>query len=209
MAAGKPGELVEIIAAGDGALRVRRRGEVEGDRARQQRVVERVEIGQEAARARRRQIDRLAIGGERTGAISGVERIGDQHRGFAGAWADPALGGDSAEEQALARAIEHEHFVFGIDRPRQFVAAAEPLRDRAAECIAAFVGRVAAEFVEMGGEFGTDEGRNRMLWLADRQIDGRLARRDAGDQLGQPHERRAAFDRRGRIIGRLALGGHC
>ena len=46
-AARKPGELVEIGAAGDGALRVRRRGDVEGDRARQQRVVERVEIGQE------------------------------------------------------------------------------------------------------------------------------------------------------------------
>ena len=41
---------------------------IEGDGAREQRVVERVEIGQEAGRARRRQIDRLAIGRQRAGA---------------------------------------------------------------------------------------------------------------------------------------------
>ncbi len=110
---------------------------------------------------RRRQIDGLAFGCERAGAVGGVERIGDQHRGFAGAWADPALGGDGGEEQALARAVEHEYFVFGVDRPCQFVAAAEPLGDGAAERVAALVGRVAAEFVEMGGEFGADERRNR------------------------------------------------
>ncbi len=110
--------------------------------------------GRKRARARRRQIDRLAIGGERTGAIGGVERIGDQHGRLAGARRDPALGGDGGEEQALARAVEHEHFVFGIDRPRQLVAAAEPFGDGAAERLAALVGRVAAEFVEMGGEFG-------------------------------------------------------
>ena len=195
-AAGKRDELVEIGAASDGALRVRRRGDVEGDGARQQCVVERVEIGQEGARPRRRQIDRLAVGGERAGGIGGIERIGDQHRRLAGARFDPALGGDGGEEQALARAVEHQHFAFGIDRPRQFVAAAEPGRDRAAERFAAFVGRVAAEFVEMGGNLGADEGRNWMLRLADRQIDGGLARLDAGDQFGQPHERRAAVDRR-------------
>ena len=129
---------------------------------------------------RRRQIDRLAIGGERAGAIGGIERIGDQHRrqgsGLAGAGSDPALGGDGGEEQAFARAVEHQHFVFGIDRPRQFVAAAEPVGDRAAERLDALVGRVAAEFVEMGGDLGADERGNRMLRLADREIDGRLAR---------------------------------
>jgi len=35
-----------------------------------------------------------------------------------------------------------------------------------------------------------------MLRFADRQIDGGLARLDASDQLGQPHERRAAVSRR-------------
>jgi len=42
--------------------------------------------------------------------------------------------------------------VFGIDGARQFVAAAEPLHDRAAERLDAFVGRVAAEFIEVRGE---------------------------------------------------------
>ncbi len=201
-------EFVEIGAGGDRALRVRRRGDVERDRAREQRVVERVEIGQEGAFPCRRQIDRLAIGGERAGAIGGIERIGDQHGRLAGARLDPALGGDGGEKQALARAVEHQDFAVGVDRPRQFVAAAEPLRDRAAERLAAFVGRIAAEFVKMRGDLRADERRDRVLRLADRQIDGGLAGRDAGDQFGQPHERRAAFGRRSRDAGRLALGGH-
>ena len=117
-AAGKRDELVEIGAGRDGALWVRRRGEVEGDGARQQCVVERVEIGQEGARPRRRHIDRLAVGGERAGGIGGIERIGDQHRRLAGTRFDPALGSDGGEEQSLARAVEHQHFAFGIDRPR-------------------------------------------------------------------------------------------
>ena len=95
-AAREPGEPLEIGAVGDRALRIRRRGEIERDGAREQRLVERVEIGQEAALARRRQIDRLAVGGERAGRIGGVERIGDQDRGLAGARRDPARGGDRA-----------------------------------------------------------------------------------------------------------------
>ena len=67
---------------------------------------------------------------------------------------DPALGGNRGEEQALARAVEHQHFVFRIDRPRQLVAAAEPGGDGAAERLGALVGRIAAEFVEMRGELG-------------------------------------------------------
>jgi hypothetical protein len=35
----------------------------------------------------------------------------------------------------------------------------------------------------MGGELGSDERGNRVLWLADRQIDGGLARLDAGEQF--------------------------
>ena len=88
--AGEACELLQIGAIGDRTLRVRGRGEIEGDRARQQRVVERVEIGQEAAFARRRQIDRLAIGRERAGGIGRIERIWNQHRRFAGAAATPS-----------------------------------------------------------------------------------------------------------------------
>ena len=97
-AAGEAGKLVEIGAIRHCPLRVRRRGEVKGDGAREQRLVERGEIGQEGGLARRRQIDRLAIGGERRRAIGGIKRIGNEHRGLAGAGTDPSLGGDGGEK---------------------------------------------------------------------------------------------------------------
>ena len=166
-APGQGRKLVEINAIGNGALRIRRRRDVAGDRAREQRVVERVEIGQETTFARRRQIDRLAVGGERAGGIGRVKRIGDQHRRLASATRDPTPGGNGREEQALARAVEHQHFAFRIDRPRELVAAAEPGCDRAAERLDAFVGRVAAEIREMRSECRTHKGRYRVLRLAD------------------------------------------
>jgi len=33
-----------------------------------------------------------------------------------------------------------------------------------------------------------DEVRNRVLWLADREINDRLAGLDAGNERGEPHE---------------------
>ena len=74
---------------------------IERDGARQQRIVERIEIGQEAALARCRQIDRLAFGGERAGGIGRVERIWNEHGRLAGAARHPALGGNRREKQTL------------------------------------------------------------------------------------------------------------
>ncbi len=199
------GELVEIGAVRHRALRVRRRGEVEDDGTLEQRFVERVEVGQECAFARRRQIDRLAMGRERARRISGIERIGDQHRRLADARGHPALRGNRGEKQAFTGAIEHQHFAVRIHRTRQRIAAAEPLRDGLAERLDALVGRIAAEVVEMLRQHRADEGRDRMLRLADREVDHGLAGRDAGDQVGQPHERRAGFDPRGGGGGRRAL----
>ena len=82
-------------------------------------VVDGVEIGQEAGFARGRQIDRLAVGGGGAGRIGGIERIGDQDRGLAGARRHVALGGERAEEQALAGAVQHDHLGLGIDRPAE------------------------------------------------------------------------------------------
>ena len=172
-------------------------------------LVERVEIGQEAALARRRQIDRLAFGGERAGGIGRIERIWNQHRRLAGAARHPALGGDRCEKQTLARAVEHQHFAFRIDRARQLVAAAEPGGDRLAEWFDALVGRVAAEVRrDARRAIGPTKGGTGCCGSpTDRLMTG-FAGRDAGDQLGQPHERRAAVDRRSSGSGRLALGGH-
>ena len=95
------GELLQlrvVVARGDRALRIGRRGEEDCHRSRQRRLVERVEIRQEAVGARRRQIDRLAISGPRAGGIGRIERIRDQKRGFAFARADVTGGGDCSEE---------------------------------------------------------------------------------------------------------------
>ena len=59
----------EIVRVRDRALRIRGRGEIERDRAREQIVVERIEIGKKAGLRGRRQIDRLAIGGVGAGRI--------------------------------------------------------------------------------------------------------------------------------------------
>jgi hypothetical protein len=77
-----------------------------------------------------------------------------------------------------------------------------------AERLDAFVGWIAPEVAEVPGQHGADEIRYRMLRLADRKVNDRLARLDAGNQLAQPNEGRAALDRRSSERGRLALGGH-
>ena len=75
-AARQRGELFEIREIGDRALRIGRRGEIDRNRARQQLISKRIEIGQEAGGFGCRQIDRLAIGGDRAGGIGGINGLG-------------------------------------------------------------------------------------------------------------------------------------
>ena len=194
-AARQPGELFQISEIGDRALRIRRRGEIDGDGARQQVVGERVEIGQEAGGLGRRQIDRLAIRRDRAGGIGRVERIGNQHRGLAGARRHIVLRRQRGEKQSFARAVEHQHFVHGIDRALEREARVEPKRDRFAERIEALVHRIAAEFVDMRGDHRPDKSGNGVLRLAHRKADRGLARRRVAQQFPQTHERRARIGR--------------
>ena len=179
---------LEIGAVGNGALGVRGRCYVAGDRTRQQRLIESIEIGQEPALARRRQIDRLAICRECAGGVGGIKRIWNEDSRPARATRDPAFCSDRCKEQALACAVEHQHFIFGIDRACELVAAAEPVGDRAAKRFDAFVGGIATEVGEMRVKRRADEVRNWVLWLADREINDRLAGLDAGNERGEPHE---------------------
>src|SRR5262249_57142925 len=105
----------------------------------------------------------------------GVERVRDQHGRPAAAAADPALGGDGGEEEAFARAVEHQDLARGIDRAWQRKAPSEPAGSGLAERVEAAVHGVAAELAEMGGDDRADERRHRMLRLADREADRRLA----------------------------------
>jgi hypothetical protein len=106
----------EIVRARDRALRVGRGGEVEGDRARQELVGQRIEVGQEAGGGGGRQEYRIGVGRDRPGFIGAVERVGHQDRRAAGSAFGPAFGRDPGQEQALARAIEDQHLGRGIDR---------------------------------------------------------------------------------------------
>ena len=101
----------------------------------------------------------------------------------------------AARNRPSRGAREDEDFAQRIDRAGERVAAAEPGGDRLAEAIGAGIGRIAAEIRNMRGEDRPDEGRNRVLRLADRDVDRGLARLDAGQKLGEPHERRACVSR--------------
>ena len=165
----------------------------------------RVEIGQEAGLARRRQIDRLAFGGGGAGRIGGVERIGNEDRGLAGALRRRSGLAAMAPRNRPSRVpLSTMTSVSGSIGRLQAVAPVEPGGGGLAEAFGALVGRIAAEIVEMGLQHRADERRDRVLRLADRQVDRGLARLDVGQQLMQPHERRAAF---GLQRGRLRSGG--
>ena len=73
----------KIVARGDRALRIGRRGQIDRDGAGERRRVERVEIGQKTGCRGGGQKDRLAAGGAGAGAIGRVERIGQQDRRLA------------------------------------------------------------------------------------------------------------------------------
>ena len=163
------GELLEphkIVARGDRALRVGGRGDEHRDGTRQQRIVERIEIGQEPVGERGRQVDVLAAGGAGAGAIGGVERIRHQDRRPALAIADMARGGDGGEEQAFAAAVEHQHLGLGIDRAGQGKPARQPVRGRVAERLNALGQRIAAEIGDVLCQHRADEIGHRVLRFA-------------------------------------------
>src|SRR5207344_1167401 len=95
------------------------------------------------------------------------------------------------EEQALARAVEHNDFGLVVHWPTEVVTLRQPGGGSLAKAFSALVGRIPAEIVQMRLQHRSDERWNRMLRLADRKIDRRLARLDVGQELVQPHERRA------------------
>ena len=141
-------------------------------------VGERIEVGQEAGLGGRRQEHRLGMGGDRAGLIGAVERIRHQDRGAAGSAIGPALGRDAGEEQALARAVQDQHFGRRIDRPGQGEPPPEPGRGGGAELVEPLVHGVLAELVERGGQHWANERRHPVLRLADREADRGLPRRD-------------------------------
>ena len=195
----RPGESdqgLEICRGRRGALGIGRRAqEAEG------RAVEHIGrqcgvIGQIPGRRRRRHEHRLGPGAGGGPGIGGVERVGQQHeRRPAGARqrvGDRDLGD---QEQALAAAGQRQHLAFGIDADfGQAVAAAQPADDGGPQLQRAPQRRIAAPFGLAFGDRPGDGGRERVVRLAEGQID-RAQTRGRGQTGGQrlnPGERAVA-----------------
>ena len=174
-----PGEIGETAQIGAGrhrALGVGRGRDIERHGAGEQVVRKRIKIGEKSGRGGCRQVDRLAIGRQGACRIGRIEWIGHQNGGTADSAADPVAGRDGGQEQPFAGPVEHQDLGVWVDRPRQRESAAEPVGGGAAERFDAFVHRIAAKFVDMCGQHRADETGYRMLRLAHRQADRRLAR---------------------------------
>jgi len=105
-----------------------------------------------------------------------------------------ALGRKGAEEQAFARAVEHQHLAVGVGNAGEPVAARRPFGGGAAELRQAFVARITPEIRDMGGDHRADEIRHSVLGLADAEIDRGPAGLGIADQLGEAHERGTRVD---------------
>jgi hypothetical protein len=186
--AGARDETGKRIARQDRALRVRGRTQIDRDRTGEQFVGKPGVVGHEAGRARCRQRDWLATCGLRAGEIRHVERIGQQDRRFAATRRNEAAGGERAEEQPLAAAVQHDHFALGVDRARQPIAAIDPGGDGGAERVGPARHRIAAEAREILGERRSDKARHRVARLTDGKIDRRFAGLGTCQQLGEADE---------------------
>ena len=80
--------------------------------------------------------------------------------------ADIACGGDRGEEQALAAAVQHQNFAFGIDGAGQMEAGRKPACGRPPERLDALGDGIAAEIGDMFGQHRADKVWNGMLRLA-------------------------------------------
>jgi hypothetical protein len=95
------GELLqpgEVVARGDRALWIGRRGNEDRNGPGERCVVERVEVGQKSVGEGGRQVDGLATGRPGSGAIGRIERVGHQDRRFASARAGIAGSRDGREK---------------------------------------------------------------------------------------------------------------
>ena len=171
----------------------------------QEFVGQRVEVGQEAGR-RASPADRPA---------RSRRRPRRPHRRHRTDWAAASRGGRARPLTQRAAAIAARNrpsreplstsiSVAGSSGRGRAKRRAEPVGGRAAERVGALVHRIAAEIADIRSQHRADKGGHRMLRLADRQADRRLAGRGIAQQLAQPHERRAAVD--GPIAGN-GIGG--
>ncbi len=193
------GEHREVVSVGEreqrspiGFVRHRAFGiggrtQVSRDGALQDTVRKCREIGQEAACRIGAHEDRLGARRQDRRGVALVERIGQQDRGPR---AGLAFGRDDegGEEQTLARAVQRQDLALGIDVDGE--AALEPGGGRVAPSLGAVDRRIFAELMGVGDERFGDESGHGAARIADRERDGRPARRMRIEQIREHGEGR-------------------
>jgi len=168
------------------ARRIARRADEQQLHARP--LLGRQRIGRDRKTVLGRLVDesRLGAGQQGRAFVDLVERVraGDERAGLARI--DDRL---RKGEQRLARTIDRQHLVRGIDLV-EAVALQQPVGDRVAQGLAAERGRVGGQAFQVLDQRFLDEFGRRMLRLADREPD----RRKAGRRLGAFEELAQAFE---------------
>ena len=187
----EPQQLLDILDAGDGALRIGRRAEIDHRHAPPRRLVDLVEFRQVAVFDAG--IDQQRFGAREYGAtqIGLIERIGQGHDRLAAAL--HLRRADRRDDvDAFLAARRRMDMPVGVEQAgRQPVAPGQPLADRQVEVGQALVGRIAVPAVDLVVDDLAREGGHRALRLADRHVDRRQMRRrrDRSQKSVQPRER--------------------
>ncbi len=187
MGARKLERALQIVEAGDGALRIGRAAEIEDRRARQHRLRYRLEVRKESRRRGRVEIMDLGAAHHAAAAIDHVVGVGDEDERLL-----PGLGLRHRDlpdqEQAFLGAGDRQDVALGGDHARrQPIAPRQPLRHRRAVAGRAVHGGIAVPEMGVLGDHALDEMRRRVLGIAHRHHDRRGvgARRLGRQQLSQ------------------------
>ena len=183
-------QVLEIVLAGDRALRIGRGAEIDDRHPPPGRLVETLIVRQEAVRGLGVDQQRLAARQDRAAQIGLVERVGQR---------DDRLGSalllrrrhrrDDVDAFLAARRRMDVHV--RIEQALgQLVAPRQPFADREIEVRQALVRRIAVPAIDLVDHDLAREGRHRALRLADRHVDHRQVRRrgDRGNERVQPRE---------------------
>jgi hypothetical protein len=180
-----------IVEARDGALRVRRRAQIEQGGSLEQRWVERVEIGQEARLLGGREEDGLCSRKHRCPDIDLVEWVRYQRDWRRPVWA-PRDRDRRRHVEAFARARARRDHRLRVDhRVGEGIAAREPSGAGRPKLDRALDARIAVPCVAAPIDDLGDEGGRLAARLADGEVDRCEigARRLIADERGEPLER--------------------
>ena len=194
MEAGECQQFLEVTEAGDRALRICRRADIDHGGAGQKRVVQACKIRHEAVFGGGGDIDGVGTGGQRSGGIALIKRVRHQDCGpcrcFHGRGRDKG-----GVEECLAGAVDGQDLVVGVERLSgsdgvgHVIAPTKPAGDGGAEFRRADDRGVFAETLGVLDNGAGDEIGERVLRFAQGHDDGVHARLHPFDQRVEARER--------------------